>query len=245
MTWTYDHDILLCREILVEEPYRFKAGTRDKGQAWEKIANNLNGNNTECRFVVNQRGVRDRYTILEKAFKRKMAAEERASGINAEPTELDLAIESIIERSEGAQVDMARNDENKKKQAEQEKETAESIRKRSMERLAETRGREIGEGSRKKRRGGMEIMQLEFLKEKSGREMDFRRDELEMRKKEMELRERELMLKEREQGERERKDEKILAMLTEQQRQQQVLIQQLQQQMQAIMALLGTIKKST
>jgi len=30
---------------------------------------------------VNQRGVRDQYTILEKAFKRKMASEERASGI--------------------------------------------------------------------------------------------------------------------------------------------------------------------
>ena len=167
MTWTYNHDILLCREILVEEPYRFKAGTRDKGQAWETIANNLNGNNTECRFVVNQRGVRDRYTNLEKSFTRKMAAEERASGINAEPTDLDLAIESIIERSEGAH-DMARNDENKKKQAEQEKETAESIRQRSMDRLAETRGREIGEGSRRKRRGGMEIMQVDSLRRRVG-----------------------------------------------------------------------------
>ena len=81
MAWTYDHDILLCREILVEEPYKFKTGTRDRGQAWEKIANNLNQNNADCRVIVNQRGVRDRYTILEKAFREKMAAEENASGI--------------------------------------------------------------------------------------------------------------------------------------------------------------------
>ena len=70
---------------------------------------------------------------------------------------------------------------------------------------------------------------MEFLKEKSGEEMDCRREELEMRKKEIELRERELMLREREQSERERKDERILAMLAEQQRQQQALIAQLQQ----------------
>ena len=90
-------------------------------------------------------------------------------------------------------------------------------------------GREIGEGSRKRRRGGVQILQMEYVKEKSGKEMDCRRDELEMRKKEIELRERDLML--REQSERERKDERMLAMLAEQQTQQQVLITQLQQQM--------------
>ena len=34
MAWTYEHDIFLCREILSDEPFRFKAGTREKGQAW-------------------------------------------------------------------------------------------------------------------------------------------------------------------------------------------------------------------
>ena len=120
---------------------------------------------------------------------------------------------------------------------EAEKQTVESIRKVAMERLAETREREIVEGSRKRRRGGEEILQMEFLKETSGKEMDCRRDELEMKKKEVELREREVLS--REQSERERKDERILAMLAEQQRQQQALIAQLQQQMQAILALIG------
>jgi len=65
--------------------------------------------------------------------------------------------------------------------------------------LTETRKREISEGSRKRQRGGVEILQMEFLKEKGGKEMDFRSDELEMKKKEMELRERESTLREREQ----------------------------------------------
>ena len=62
-----------------------------------------------------------------------MAAEERASAISPERTELDEAVESIIERKEGAEEEMARRAE---------RETAESVRKRSMERLAETRERE-------------------------------------------------------------------------------------------------------
>ena len=63
-----------------------------------------------------------------------MATEERESGKNPEPIELDQAIENIIERSEGAQLEIEKVHEGKKRQAE--KETAESIRKRSMEILA-------------------------------------------------------------------------------------------------------------
>ena len=67
MVGTEKHDVLLCREILVIEPYRFRTGTREKGQAWDKIAKNLN-----CiegsRLVVEQRGVRERYAKLERNF---------------------------------------------------------------------------------------------------------------------------------------------------------------------------------
>ena len=31
MLWTKNHDILLCREILVEEPYKFKHGQGKEG----------------------------------------------------------------------------------------------------------------------------------------------------------------------------------------------------------------------
>ena len=73
---------------------------------WDKIANNLNENSIGLRFSVNQRGVRDRFTVIERSFKRKMPTKERESGTNPEPTELDQAIENIIEKSEGAQIDI-------------------------------------------------------------------------------------------------------------------------------------------
>ena len=53
---------------------------------------------------MNQGGVRDRFTVIEKSFIRKMPAEERKIGTNPEPTELDQTIENNIERSEGAQI---------------------------------------------------------------------------------------------------------------------------------------------
>ena len=243
MAWTYEHDIMLCRKILVEEPFRYKAGTREKGQVWDKIANNLNKNCTGLRFSVNQRGVRDRFAVIERAYKRKMAAEERESGTNPESTEVDQAVESIIERSEGAQIEIEKVDEGKKRQAEKEKETAEIIRKRSMDRLAETRDRELGEGVRKKRRIGIETGHMELFKEKSEREFSYRGDKVKLKREELELRERELMLKEREQGEREKRDERLLAMIMEQQNCQKALLLQLQQQNQAILSLFEQLKK--
>ena len=42
MTWTPAHDVLLCREILEEEPFKFKHGSQERGQHWDKIATSLN-----------------------------------------------------------------------------------------------------------------------------------------------------------------------------------------------------------
>ena len=134
-----------------------------------------------------------------------MAAEERQSGTNPELTELDQALENIIERSEGAEEEIARGDANKQKQVEKEKETAEDVRKRSMERLAETKQREVEEGRRKKRRTG-DGDKIDYLKEKSKEHIDLKREELELKRKELEIRERELELKAREQETRLRQE---------------------------------------
>ena len=151
MIWTNQHDILLCREILLEEPYKFKHGSRERGQCWDKIANSLS-HVEKPRFIVDQRSVRDHFMKLEKSHKRKMAAEERASGISPEHTELDEALQDIMERSEGAQDELAKGEERKEKNAEKEKETAENVRKRSMERLSQTRERESPESAKKKKK---------------------------------------------------------------------------------------------
>ena len=153
--------MLLCREILVVEPFRFKAGTKERGQAWDKVASVLNLVEG-LHFVVDQRGVRERYANFERNFKRKMVAEERASGISPDKTELDEAIENIMERREGAEEEIAQRAESTAVVMEKERETAESVRKRSMERLAETR--ENQRNAKKKRNSGEET--LDFMKDK-------------------------------------------------------------------------------
>ena len=97
MVWT-KHDIMLARESLVARPFAFKFGSREKGQAWDKVAEALNSVQ-QLRFNVDQRRVRERYDILKKAYQKRMREEERASGISPEMSELDEAIESIVELS--------------------------------------------------------------------------------------------------------------------------------------------------
>ena len=188
MMWTSEHDTLLCREILVEEPFRFKLGTRERGNCWEKGANNLNkvGN---PRFWVDQRAVRDRVLKLERGFKRKIVEEERASGISPpEPTEVETAIREIIERGEEAQNAVARGEQNA---VEREWETAESVRKRSMERLAETREKESQGCGKKRRKHDGDREAIDYFRGKYDREFNFKREELELRKREMEMKEQE------------------------------------------------------
>ena len=60
MVWSTNHAVLLYREILVIEPYRFKIGTREGGQAWGKEASALKLVEG-LSFVVDQKGVRERY----------------------------------------------------------------------------------------------------------------------------------------------------------------------------------------
>ncbi len=87
----------------------------------------------------------------------------------------------MIERSEGAQEEILRGDSEKRRQAEKDRETAEDVRKRSMERYAATRARDnTGCVSPKRKRdsGGEAV---EFLMDKSKQEIELRREELEVR----------------------------------------------------------------
>ena len=158
---------MLCREMLVIQPFRFKHGTRDRGRCWEKIAQNLN--DIAHLIIVDMRGVRDRLGKLEKNFKKKRASEERASGICPdEPDELDQALEEIVQLMNEEQWD---NGERRK-----EKETAASVRKRAMERLAETRAREGVEREGRKRRCGTEA--VEYLKERREHDDKLKEEEI-------------------------------------------------------------------
>ena len=41
-TWSYDHDILMCQEVLDIELYQFKLRSPESGKAWETISSHLN-----------------------------------------------------------------------------------------------------------------------------------------------------------------------------------------------------------
>ena len=91
------------------------------------------------------------------------------------------------------------------------------------------------------KRIGIETGHMELFKEKSERELSYRGDKLKLKRKELELRERELIL--REQGERENRDERLMAMIMEQQNFQKALLLQLQQQNRAVLSLFEQLKK--
>ena len=207
-----------------------------------------------------QRSVRDRFTKLEKEFKRKRAIEERASGICPdEPDELDQALENIIEMAESQQEQLKRG-EVKKRDLEKEKQTAEEIRKRAMERMGETKEREHGEREAKRQRSGAGAgaVAVEYLKERREHESKVKEEEVElrrrefemkerlqeeeirMRKKEQEMRERELIMREKELEGRLRKDQDIIFILKQQLQQQQAILEEVQRQNKFLLSLYQT-----
>ena len=245
MNWTFQHGVMLCREILVVEPFRFKHGSRERGQAWEKIANFLN-EIERPKFNVDQRAVRDHFLKLERAHKRKMAQEEGASGISTENTELDDAMEGIVGKSQAAEEEQGKVDESKRKNVEMEKVTAESVRKRSMERLSETREIESNaEKARKKQRMSPQSDAVEYLREKNQKEFDVRKKEIELKERSLDIKEREQALREKEyedrknelQGREERENTMVL-LLQQQLLQQQQIIEEIRKQNELMMGLL-------
>ena len=254
MVWTRQHDVMLAREILVARPFAFKFGSRERGQAWDKVAEALNSVQ-QLRFNVDQRGVRERYDKLKKAYQKRMREEERASGISPEMSELDEAIESILELSAVAEKEIMEAQSAKNKCSETERETAESVRKRSMERLSQTRERENLESSKKKRRSGSGSGMVEYLQEKEAREEQQKKIDVELRERHLALEERKhneamvieknkLILREKElailanqQETREKRDGELLSSMRKIIGQQQEIIKQLQQQMHLLISL--------
>ena len=121
------------------QPFKFKHGSRNRGQSWNRIAKNLNKLGHPV-FLVDQRGVRHRFCKLQKDYKRKKACEERANGICPdEPDELEQALEDITEMEQGQQEQLAVGERDNRLVIDKERETAETIWKRAMERMGETR----------------------------------------------------------------------------------------------------------
>ena len=128
MEWTDDHDILLLREMIASELFQFKKGIPDRGKIWESIQERLNKLNNPKFMIKEKRGVRDRWNLLQAKFKRTQREELQASGIDCELSEKDALIEELCEKEDSFSA------KNKKKS--DDKEAAEEIRKKAMERMA-------------------------------------------------------------------------------------------------------------
>ena len=184
MEWTELHDLNLCKEVLVVEPWKRPYRSKERGDLWKDIAANLNAS-SHLKFKVSKRSLRDRLTLLQQKYKAKMRMEEAASRIECEETKLDKTLEEIIEKEKAATDVRSLQDDNKKA----EKAVAEEYRGRAVERLGETKKRNVGkqdeqaQTAKKGRRSTSEVVQ--FLKEKSERESVLRKEDLELRRKEL------------------------------------------------------------
>ena len=75
MVWSTVHDEMLCREILLVDPFTGKRRAR-----WQEVAENLN-KIQEVYFEVGKRAARDRYNLLLKELRNKLKREEKESGM--------------------------------------------------------------------------------------------------------------------------------------------------------------------
>ena len=95
MDWTEEHDIILLREVLAQDPYSYKTGSRERGQVLQTIADVLN-NMQQPQFKVTSRSIRDHLNSLLSKFKSKTNKELKASGIEVETTELNALLEEVL-----------------------------------------------------------------------------------------------------------------------------------------------------
>ena len=187
MRWTETHDIMFCREILMSKPYQYRPNSKESGGAWTALAEELNAMK-EVKIKVSQKSVRDRYRLLLTKYKQKMRNEENASGIDCEETEIDNLLQNIKEESDEA-IEMYNNQANEKKEKEEaEKAKAEEVRQLAMENLTQTKKRksqEEEEPKKAKRNTGTDT--IVYLKQRAEQEQELRQQELDLKKQELEL----------------------------------------------------------
>ena len=99
MDWSDKHDLVLCREVLVMEPYQHPHRSKERGDVWHQVTVNLSDLD-HPKFKVNKRSIRGRLTMtfLITMHKAKIRQEKNATGITWEETELNQTLEEIIDR---------------------------------------------------------------------------------------------------------------------------------------------------
>ena len=192
MVWLGTHDVLLCREILHIQPWKHRTGSPERKSCWDEISTILNSLD-EPYFKLTPRSVRDRYALIVKKFKSKQNEENKASGISPEMTELDEALQDIIERFNEA--DLARDKESAEKKSKQAEDLikAQEIRNQSLETFGDTRKRKDDnvEVNRKRARKTDTFL---YLEEKSKRDHVLQTEALKLKEKKLQLQAQQLQM---------------------------------------------------
>ena len=118
---------------------------------------------TALSFSVDKRSVRDHMGILVRKHKRKVTAEEKASGIvPSEPSELENLLDTIIALEESSEAESRKLIAEKNERCENDRAKAEYARLKTMEKLSATRKRlseSEDEKPKRQRRSGSDAME--------------------------------------------------------------------------------------
>ena len=137
MIWSEEHELMLYREIVLHDMRQHKDSSRERRQCLHRIAESLNSVTT-IWFKVDQRALRDKIKKLLQLYDTKRMKEECSSGISPEHTELDDLLQEICERKKECEANYHQQSSEKANQIYKEKEAAEDIQTKSLERLSET-----------------------------------------------------------------------------------------------------------
>lgn len=253
MYWTTEHDVLLCQEVICENPYKTKKGSTQRSEIWERIAKTLNSCSKPV-FAVDKRSVRDHVGILVNRLKKKLRAEERSSGIAPpEPSELETLIEEIIALEETADVETKDEDENLRGKTEREKAKASDMRLKALEKVSETMKRHANNGAdqekvrKRERRSGSETML--FLTAKAEKDHELKLEELNLKKEQQAIENKRLQVSVDQQRQFQQQQSEMMQLMQEQQQQQQkqllasqqLMLKQQQDHTKALMSLLDKL----
>ena len=150
MKWTEKKDIMLLTTMAGEGVFQWKHGSRERGSAWDVVAESLN---CQKEFSVNQRSIRDRFNTLARKVKAKLAKEERASGGGEVlQSESDKLVEELITLGDESEKKSEDQREAKREVVANEKKKALEMTDRALETMGETRNRNEEERRGQKKR---------------------------------------------------------------------------------------------
>ncbi|XP_071851133.1 uncharacterized protein [Apostichopus japonicus] len=218
MKWTEAKDIILCKEVTLQNPFQFRRGSLERGKVWSGVATELR----KQSFKVDQRAVRDRYNSLKNKVQKNNSQDKRASGISPEETESQRELRVLLEDLANQEDDAELLPKTNASEEEQRRLDGQEVQKRACESFVETRKRHFAdkENMPRKRNSGSDALQ--FLHQKMELEREMRKEELAMRRAEVK----------RDEAERDRRFE----LFQQQQQQTQQQFMQQQQQMQQHLA---------